>query len=141
MIATLVQVDSRGMAQQQLFLPTAALICLAQGTAHPLVERERLGLRGLLPPRVLTMEQQVPGRGQYSPRGGFQAALGLGLGLAASGRAGGAGGNLAAGKRLVQPCMGPCSAVWPGCKALGILSTRVLYWLSHEHIGSLLCRW
>ncbi len=30
-----------------------------QGTAHPLVERERLGLRGLLPPLVLTMEQQV----------------------------------------------------------------------------------
>lgn len=30
-----------------------------KGTAHPLVERERLGLRGLLPPRVLTMEQQV----------------------------------------------------------------------------------
>ncbi|PSC74934.1 malic enzyme [Micractinium conductrix] len=29
-----------------------------KGTAHPLVERERLGLRGLLPPRVLTMEQQ-----------------------------------------------------------------------------------
>lgn len=34
-----------------------------KGTAHPLVERERLGLRGLLPPRVLTMEQQVPGPG------------------------------------------------------------------------------
>ena len=33
-----------------------------KGTAHPLVERERLGLRGLLPPRVLTMEQQVGGR-------------------------------------------------------------------------------
>lgn len=32
-----------------------------KGTAHPLVERERLGLRGLLPPRVLTMEQQVGG--------------------------------------------------------------------------------
>lgn len=30
-----------------------------KGTAHPLVERERLGLRGLLPPRVLTMDQQV----------------------------------------------------------------------------------
>ncbi|EFN53662.1 hypothetical protein CHLNCDRAFT_136414 [Chlorella variabilis] len=29
-----------------------------KGTAHPLVERERLGLRGLLPPRVLSMEQQ-----------------------------------------------------------------------------------
>jgi hypothetical protein len=30
-----------------------------KGTAHPLWERERLGLRGLLPPRVLTMQQQV----------------------------------------------------------------------------------
>ena len=27
-------------------------------SAHPLVERERLGLRGLLPPRILTMSQQ-----------------------------------------------------------------------------------
>ena len=35
-----------------------ALALASQGTAHPLVERERLGLRGLLPPRVLTMEQQ-----------------------------------------------------------------------------------
>lgn len=30
-----------------------------KGTAHPLIERERLGLRGLLPPRTLTMEQQL----------------------------------------------------------------------------------
>eukprot|EP00889_Picochlorum_renovo_P004863 jgi/Picre1/31893/NNA_007241.t1 len=30
-----------------------------KGTGHSLVERERLGLRGLLPPRVLTMEEQL----------------------------------------------------------------------------------
>lgn len=30
-----------------------------KGTGHSLVERERLGLRGLLPPRVLTMEEQI----------------------------------------------------------------------------------
>ncbi|GAB4815889.1 hypothetical protein N2152v2_002935, partial [Parachlorella kessleri] len=30
-----------------------------KGTAHPIVERERLGLRGLLPPRVMSMEQQM----------------------------------------------------------------------------------
>ena len=30
-----------------------------------LVERERLGLRGLLPPRVLTMEQQVGAAGRW----------------------------------------------------------------------------
>jgi malate dehydrogenase (decarboxylating) len=30
-----------------------------KGTGHPLVERERLGLRGLLPARVLSMEAQV----------------------------------------------------------------------------------
>jgi hypothetical protein len=29
-----------------------------KGTSFPLAERERLGLRGLLPPRILTMEQQ-----------------------------------------------------------------------------------
>jgi hypothetical protein len=32
---------------------------LNKGTAHSLVERERLGLRGLLPPRVSTMEAQL----------------------------------------------------------------------------------
>ncbi len=30
-----------------------------KGTGHSLVERERLGLRGLLPPRVLTMKEQI----------------------------------------------------------------------------------
>jgi malate dehydrogenase (decarboxylating) len=30
-----------------------------KGTGHSLVERERLGLRGLLPPRVLSMEEQI----------------------------------------------------------------------------------
>ena len=30
-----------------------------KGTAHPLIERERLGLRGLLPAKVLTMEEQL----------------------------------------------------------------------------------
>ena len=30
-----------------------------QGTAFPMSERERLQLRGLLPPRVLTMDAQV----------------------------------------------------------------------------------
>ena len=30
-----------------------------QGTAFPMAERERLGLRGLIPPRVLTLEIQV----------------------------------------------------------------------------------
>ena len=32
-----------------------------QGTAFPMSERERLQLRGLLPPRVLTMDAQVWG--------------------------------------------------------------------------------
>jgi len=30
-----------------------------KGTAHSVSERERLGLRGLLPPREMTMQQQV----------------------------------------------------------------------------------
>ena len=34
-------------------------LVLVQGTAFPMSERERLQLRGLLPPRVLTLEAQV----------------------------------------------------------------------------------
>ncbi|KDD76796.1 malic enzyme [Helicosporidium sp. ATCC 50920] len=30
-----------------------------KGTAHSMMERERLGLRGLLPPRIMTLEQQM----------------------------------------------------------------------------------
>lgn len=30
-----------------------------KGTAHTESERERLGLRGLLPPRIMSMDQQV----------------------------------------------------------------------------------
>ena len=32
---------------------------LFQGTGFPLTERERLGIRGLLPPRNLNMDRQV----------------------------------------------------------------------------------
>lgn len=37
-----------------------------KGTAHPLIERERLGLRGLLPPGALIMAQQVCDRSRNS---------------------------------------------------------------------------
>jgi hypothetical protein len=33
--------------------------CLEQGTAFDKPERDRMGLRGLLPPRVMSMEMQV----------------------------------------------------------------------------------
>ena len=33
--------------------------CLPQGTGFPYSERERLAIRGLLPPKVLSLERQV----------------------------------------------------------------------------------
>jgi hypothetical protein len=44
-----------------------------KGTAFPMHERDRLGLRGLLPPRGLTLEKQV------WARCGLRVGLGSGL--------------------------------------------------------------
>ena len=57
-------------------LPHTSVQVFNKGTAHPLVERERLGLRGLLPPRVLTMEQQVTVSLHLSAAGGGSASGG-----------------------------------------------------------------
>jgi len=38
-----------------------------KGSAFPMSERERLGLRGLLPPKVTSMQQQVSASGTARP--------------------------------------------------------------------------
>jgi hypothetical protein len=44
----------------------------AQDTAFPLTERDRLGLRGLLPPRVMSFEQQYERFSESSPPALYQ---------------------------------------------------------------------
>ncbi len=49
--------------------------CLLQGTGFPYSERERLAIRGLLPPKVLSLERQVSTGGPHPAQSRLQASV------------------------------------------------------------------
>lgn len=49
----------------------------AQDTAFPMTERDRLGLRGLLPPRVMSFEQQYERFSESPPSRRLAARVGI----------------------------------------------------------------